>query len=245
MDGRRAFRGFGAFASASALLLAGSASAQSIAIAPVTIALAPGELTTTVTVTNRGSTQTAVQVRPFSWDQAGSEDRLLPTRDLLVSPPIARIDPGKTQTIRILLKKAPQSKEDSYRIFFDDIPAELPSNGVRVALRISIPVFALPPHPVKNELKWEVHATAPGEADLLLANGGTRHVRLSEIRIASSENTEMRPEGPANLYALPGSVQHLHLKGTAGALRIGANLRLSAHSDEGDIVAPLVVTTSP
>jgi fimbrial chaperone protein len=166
MDGRRAFRGFGAFASASALLLAGSASAQSIAIAPVTIALAPGELTTTVTVTNRGSTQTAVQVRPFSWDQAGSEDRLLPTRDLLVSPPIARIDPGKTQTIRILLKKAPQSKEDSYRIFFDDIPAELPSNGVRVALRISIPVFALPPHPVKRELKWEIHATAPGEADL-------------------------------------------------------------------------------
>ena len=179
MTGRRVLRFIGAAISLSFVLLpAGPAFAQSIGIAPVTVALAPGEATAIVTVTNRGANQTAVQVRPFAWDQNSGEDRLVPTRDLLVSPPIAKIDPGRTQTVRILLRKPAQTKEDLYRIFFDEIPADLPSNGVRVALRISIPVFALPPHPVKRDLKYQLAAATPAEADLLVSNSGSRHVRV-------------------------------------------------------------------
>jgi fimbrial chaperone protein len=221
----------------------GVASAQAIAIAPVTVSLRPGELTTTITVINRGASETAVQIRPFLWQQPGGDDALEPTRDLLVSPPVARIEPGHAQTIRILLRKPATSKEDSYRLLLDQIPAKLPANGVRVALRISMPVFAAPPHPVSRQLAWQMTATAGGEADLAVTNSGTRHAHLSDVRVTLPDGREVRPEGSASFYVLPGSVRYLRLKGAS--LGAGTSVRLSAHSDEGEVVAPVLVTSRP
>ena len=217
------------------------AAAQAIAIAPVTIALRPGELTTTVTVTNRGPSETAVQVRAFDWDQAGGEDRLEPTRDLLVSPPISKIGPGQTQIVRLLLKRPATAEEGSYRIFFDDIPTALPANGVRVALRISVPVFAAAAVPAKAQLSWRAETGGPGEAVLSIANSGLRHAHLADLRVILADRGEIRPQGAASLYVLSGATIHLRLAGHAAGLAPGATLRISARSEGGEIVVPVLI----
>lgn len=219
-----------------------AAVAQAIAIAPVTIALRPGEFTTTVTVTNRGASETAVQVRAFSWDQAVGEDRLDPTHDLLVSPPISKIAAGQTQTVRILLKRPATSKEDSYRIFFDNIPTALPANGVRVALRISVPVFAAPAAPAKAQLSWKAEASAPGEAVLSITNAGLGHAHLADLDVSLADRSEIRPQGAASLYILPGATIRLRLAGQAAGLAPGAALRITVRSEEGEIIAPVLIS---
>ena len=67
----------------------------------------------------------------------------------------------------------------------------------------------------------------------------------SDVRISSPGGEEMRPDGPANLYFLPGSVHRLHFKSKTGSFRAGASLRLDARSDEGEIVALLLVSARP
>lgn len=223
-------------ASLACLAAAAPLSAQAIGIAPVGISLAPGETTTVVRITNRDTAPAAVQVRPYAWDQGDGSDRLSATSLLLVSPPITTIAPGQTQIVRLLLKSPAADKETSYRILFDQIPTAATPGGVRIALRISIPVFALPAQTVRSKLTWQATATAPGEAELVVSNAGNRHARLSALRITAGKGAISLEEAP-NFYVLPGAVRHLHLKAIGDALKPGGTLRVSASSDEGDIVA--------
>src|SRR5689334_2849737 len=84
-------------ASLISLLAAPRAHAQSLEVAPVRIELAAGQTTTTVTVTNRGTKATGIQARAFAWSQSANDDQLSPTKDVLLSPPIAEVAPGETQ----------------------------------------------------------------------------------------------------------------------------------------------------
>src|SRR3569623_1855090 len=140
-------KGFGRLSGAlcvATAAMAAPASAQTIGISPVGLNLAADQRIATVQLTNRGTEDAAIQVRWFAWSQPDGADALTPTPDLLASPPLAKIAPGQTQTVRILLKAAPTNSEAAYRLLFDQIPTAPAAGGVRVALRISIPLFAQP-----------------------------------------------------------------------------------------------------
>src|ERR1035441_1912769 len=85
--------------------------AQALSVLPVNIFLAPGQSVSTLTITNHGTTKTAVQIRAFAWDQQGDSDQLEATESVLVIPPIAPIDPGASQVVRLILRKPPQGRE--------------------------------------------------------------------------------------------------------------------------------------
>jgi fimbrial chaperone protein len=221
-----------------ALLPAEAAQAQTIGITPVGLSLTADHATATVQVTNRGTDAAAVQLRWFAWSQSEGEDRLEPTSELLVSPPLAKIAPGGTQTVRVLLKAKPREREASYRILFDQIPTAPSDGGVRVALRISIPVFGLPPAPVKSLLSWTSRVQRTGEAEVVIANTGPRHARLNQIRIGGGAGA-LTIDGPSNLYLLPGSTHRVRVRGTG--INVGTALRISASSDEGEVAATTIL----
>jgi fimbrial chaperone protein len=221
-------------ASLAVLVFPDTAHGQTIGISPVGVTLPAGQATTTVQVTNRGTEPAAIQVRWFAWSQTSGEDNLVATSELLVSPPLAKIPPGGSQTVRILLKTPARGKESAYRILFDQIPLASVAGGVRVALRISIPVFATPAVPVKSELVWSGRVDPSGAAELIVVNRGLRHARLNQIRVAGGAGA-LAINGPANLYLLPGSEHHLKLRGAP--IVVGTALRINASSDEGDIAA--------
>lgn len=102
-------------------------------------------MATTLTVTNRSGQSVPVQIRAFAWDQAGGADHLTPTTDLMVSPPIVEIGPGVPQVIRLVLRHPAVQAEQAFRIIVDQIPPPGAPGTVRIALRLSIPVFAEPP----------------------------------------------------------------------------------------------------
>ena len=76
-----------------------AASAQSLSVMPVNIYLAPGQSATTLTVTNQGTTKTAVQIRAFGWNQQDGGDQLAASDAVVVSPPIASIDPDRKSVV--------------------------------------------------------------------------------------------------------------------------------------------------
>lgn len=124
---------------------ADKARASELEIAQVLLNLAPGQTSPTIEVRNRGDAPVTIQARPFLWSQALDDDVLMPTSEIILSPPIFTIPPGATQTVRLLFRgdaRTDSGRDRSYRLLLDEMPSAGARNGqVAVTLRMSVPVF--------------------------------------------------------------------------------------------------------
>lgn len=96
-----------------------AAAGQSLSVLPVNLFLQPGQNATSLTVTNQASTETAIQIRVYAWNQTEGEDQLTASDAIVVSPPIISIAPQATQVVRLILRQPPRSQEATYRILVD------------------------------------------------------------------------------------------------------------------------------
>ena len=109
---------------AAALLWLGEASeAASLRVAPTTISLVAPDAASVLSLRNDDKRPINVQIRVFRWTQVDGVDRLEPARDVVASPPAARLAGGAATTVRIVrVSKAPVSGEESYRLLVDELP---------------------------------------------------------------------------------------------------------------------------
>ena len=73
-------------------------------------------------VTNRGTDECTIQLRAFVWSQPDGLDKLDDTEDLVVSPPMFNLAPGKQQIVRVVMRSARPQRETGYRIILDQLP---------------------------------------------------------------------------------------------------------------------------
>ena len=237
---------FAATLAGALLVTAPPALAQAIEVVPVRIELPAGRRATTVAVTNHGSTTTGIQARAFLWNQADNADQLTATQDILLSPPITELPPGETQLIRIVLRRSAEHREATYRLLVDQIPpADSQANGVRIALRLSLPIFVRPAEKVASQLDWRVVSADGIAAELIAVNRGTRHARLTEVSVAGPGGTSLSMPGGGGPYVLPGAERRWKLSGKVSGLKTGTVLKLRAATDEGRIEAAPVFALAP
>ena len=217
----------------------GQAYAQGVQVAPVVIELASGQMATTIAVTNTGDAGVTVQVRPFAWEQAGDTDRLQPTQDIVVSPPITDIGAGETQTFRVVTRKPSGPVEAAYRLLVDQIPSSLATNGVQFALRLSLPLFLEPPGRVPPSVDWRI--TSDGRTAMLRAtNKGNSRTRLLTPELSAGMR-HMSVVANGNPYILPRIERAWRIAGNA-ALQAGTVVHLTGLSDNGRFDAAVPVT---
>jgi fimbrial chaperone protein len=229
------------------LLMASSgAIAQSLSVMPVNIQMAPKQMATTLTVINQGPAETSVQIRAFSWKQVNGVEQLTQSEDVQVSPPIATIAPGATQIVRLVLRRAPQGSEATYRILLDQIPPAAESGTVRVALRLSIPVFALPNARTASLVKYRVE-NKDGVATLVATNGGTRHETLRNVTLSNSQGIDLKPAANASPYILAGATRSWPIPMGAGGVApaAGSMLRLNGVGNAGPVNEVVTIIGSP
>lgn len=216
-----------------ASLLAESARAAQLGIAPVYVRLAPGQRAAALTVTNEGSEPAAFQIRAFAWRQTpeGTDD-LTPTEELLVSPPLGKLEAGAQQVVRLVLRQPPSEREATYRILLDEIPPPAAPGTVRIAIRQSIPVFALPQTKVSARLTWRIERSADGTFWLVASNVGTRHAEVREVALTTAEGAALAVEPRPLPYVLAGATQRWRIEAPVAA---GQVLRLTARVDAATI----------
>ena len=219
-----------------ALAAAHAAQAGNFSITPVRVALSPAARTASLTLENKGEEQVLVQTQVMAWSQRDGDDLLEESRELLVSPPIFRIAPGTTQTLRIGLMRRPDpSRQLTYRLFLQEIPPPKPGQqGVSVALRLSLPVFVAPVAPAAPQLRWEVKPVSDGTLTLALANAGNAHVQLVDVKLALPDGT-LLAEQQVGTYVLAGQARSWTLK--PNLPWSGGALKLSARTDGGEVNA--------
>jgi fimbrial chaperone protein len=221
-----------------------AAGAQALAVLPVNILVQPGQKAATLTVTNQGTTETAIQIRAFAWNQPDGADQLTTSDAVVVSPPLASIAAGATQVIRIILRQSPQSSEDTYRILVDQIPPKAEPGVVHIVLRMSIPIFAQPmtravPH---VQLHLEVDA---GQLYLVGINDGLHHEAIRNIELSTGDGRTLKADSSSSPYILAGVTRRWHIAVEGPLPLSNESLRLTAHADAGAIEQQVSVVAKP
>jgi fimbrial chaperone protein len=242
-----ATRSVGSIAAGLCIFLASSAAmAQSLSVLPVNIQMAPKQMATTLTVINQGAAETSVQIRAFVWKQVNGAEQLTPSDDLQVSPPIATIAPGATQVVRLVLRRAPQGSEGTYRVLVDQIPPVAESGTVRIALRLSIPVFAQPNARTVAQVKYRVESK-DGLSMLVATNDGTRHETLRDVTLSSGQGSDMKSPANASPYILAGATRSwpIAIGATGAPPAPGSTLRLTGVANAGQVNEAVPVVGGP
>jgi fimbrial chaperone protein len=222
------------------------AGAQSLSVLPVNILLQPGQRATTLTVTNQGPSETAIQIRAYSWSQPDGGDQLTTSGSVVVSPPLASIAPGATQVLRLILRLPPLGgdREATYRILVDQIPPAAEPGIVHVVLRLSIPIFALPTTRALSIVRYHLELDA-GQLYLVGINDGLRHEAIRDIVLSTSDGRNLKQGSSASPYILSGATRRWAISAQGPLPLPRETLRLTAHSDAGAIDEPVSVVAAP
>ncbi len=192
------------------LLVAATLPLGSVTISPVSVHLAYGQKSASLNVRNTRREPMSVQMRIYRWTQDGEEDVLSPTSDVVLSPPMATIASGTTQTLRLLMRPSPTSaarQERHYRILLDEIPSAAARPGqLNFALRSSIPLFATTEKPVAPHLEWRAVRGNNKTVILIGTNTGLAYDRVVTLAATLPDGTTLNAAPRAlNPYILPGS----------------------------------------
>lgn len=177
-----------------ALFLASGAAAAQVLVNPVVVELGAQQRTASVTITlsDSASAPVRLQAQVLRWQQdLHGADLTQDSDELLVTPPIAELQPGQKQLFRIALRgprRAPG--ELAYRLIFEDIGTPAPAAptpkgmAINFRMRYDLPVMIAPAGPVLNLLRWKsCTAATPSDACIRLRNDGNRRVKVLSLTL--------------------------------------------------------------
>jgi len=214
-----------------AMLLLGAVkvhAASSVLIWPIDPVLEADQQASALWLENRGNETANLQIRVFAWSQSGFNDQYQNQRDVIGSPPVAKIEPGQKQLVRLTrTREIPPGQELAYRIIIDEIPSASPAAAesgktaaaIRFQMRYSVPLFAYGaglwskedtsrPRDPKGaglpDLSWRTVAV-DGRPYVEVRNQGAVHARLTDVALKQGSQTKPLVEGLLG-YVLPGAI---------------------------------------
>ncbi|MGH8283887.1 MAG: fimbrial biogenesis chaperone [Gammaproteobacteria bacterium] len=217
------------------------AHAGSFQVNPIGMTLSAARSTGVLTVTNNSDTPTVVQLQIVVWSQENGEDVYTASRNLLATPPIFTVPAGGQQTVRLGLMTRPNAKQETaYRLFLQQVPPppQPGLQGLRVLLRIGIPVFVEPAVAAAPDLHWSVRRLSSTELSVEAMNDGSAHAHIGELTLSKNLHGAALAEQSGG-YVLPGA-QHAWIFKLAKPLASDTPLTITAETDRGMLHAQLV-----
>lgn len=229
------------------LLSANLLEAASFSISPIRVNLSAAQLSESVTISNPQDGAIVVQVSAVKWSQADGKDIYEPTRDILVSPPVATIRPGESQIVRVAVRALPKGdNEAAYRIFIQDVPspenAESKQQKINVSLRLSVPVFVSKVALLPARLEWKISKTDQGALRVEASNPSTAHVQVASYEIKTDGGKSFKHESMG--YVLPGQMRPWEI-GIPLEHKNSKRLTVIATTDAGEMTVGTLDVASP
>lgn len=220
------------------LALASPLSAATLQVSPVLIDVPAPGAAAAVTVANLSEDAVVAQVRVFRWVQENGADKLVETKDVVVSPPIAKLKPNTKSVLRVVRRaKTAPAGEESYRLVIDQVPEKTRKRGIGVsfAVRYSIPVFFGGLESENAPLIWEV-ASKGGRTIVTATNAGSRRVRLADLKVKTSSGSMTIGKGLAG-YVLPRSTMTWTVDRALKGSKQGGKVAITALTEHGPLQA--------
>jgi fimbrial chaperone protein len=211
--------------------------AGSLEVKPILIDVPAGGAASSLSLTNAGGEVLNAQLRVFRWTQSGGKDELTPTRDVVASPPMAKIAPGGDLLVRVVrTAKTPLQREESYRLIVDELPKS-GGNGVQLLVRYSIPVFFGGGETALPKLRWSV---SPKGKNIVISatNEGSRRARISGLTLMGKSAPVAALGAGLNGYVLAGQTMQWTVPAKAS---LSGTLMVTAETDRGPLKAPAAI----
>ncbi len=210
---------------------------------PVRVYLDGKSKTGSLVVENTSDEVVTIQATLNSWTQADGMDKNEPTEDLLVSPPIFKVQPQSRQVVRIGFLKTPDAtREGTYRLFLQEVPQprKPDEQGMGVSLRMSLPIFVAPSAGNHQALlKWTAQSVDDNHLKLSLANSGNAHIQITAISVSLPDGSYLAGSPAMMTYILPGQLHTWDFitdkPWKNGALRVAVKSDAAAPGVETDV----------
>ena len=173
-----------------AMFVCAPAMAGEFVINPLRVDLDRVTKASEVVVRNDDKTPLRMQVQAMNWSQnADGTDQYETTEALLYFPRTMEIPPGESRIVRVGVRSAPVTREETFRLFIEELPSaaaadvEPQGTSLRVFLRVGVAVFVAP---AKTERKGEITRLERKGArvEWAVANGGNVHFRADQVELA-------------------------------------------------------------
>lgn len=230
-----------------ALSVTAAAQAASLSVSPIVVDLAQDRQTAAITLKNEGNESRVVQTELLRWTQRDGENIYAPSRDLLANPPMATLQPGQTQVIRVgMNREADAAQELAYRLYISEVPPPPREGftGLRIALRLGLAVFVSPTAKPAGRLDWRATRNLQGAVRLTMRNGGNRHVRLTGLKVRDAGSGQHLAELRESQFTLLAG-QSRPVPVALPAAWQGRQLNLLASTEEGDFESRIDVERAP
>jgi fimbrial chaperone protein len=221
-------------------VLCGYAQANSLTVSPVLVDVVAPRATTTVTLESSGPEQINAQVRVFKWTIVDGKDKLVPTKDVVASPPAVKVKANGKAVIRLVRRsKQPVGVEENYRLLVSQVPSAPKVNqGVGIAFQYSIPAF-FTPKGSEPSIQWSA-AASKGNLVVKAVNTGGRRLRVANLEVKKGGKS-YQVGGGISGYVLANSTRLWVVKGGAKGLKNGSTVQIVAEGDFGDVDTTAVV----
>jgi fimbrial chaperone protein len=182
-----------------------------------------------VTVSIPGATASSYEIECLTWDQVGDTDKQEPTEDIVASPPVATIQPGESQVVRLILRRPARAEELAYRLAITELPAPGAAARAQVGFAIvsSLPVFVVPNNARPGKLEWRAERVAGGGLDVVARNSGGRTLRLGALSVAGPAGRAVTAQPRGAIVAVQPGLERRWTVPAAAAAGLGGRLKLS------------------
>lgn len=210
---------------ADALPAGSAARAAELEFRPVRVELTATRRVSFLTIANTGQRPVTMDVRRTLWRQAGNEDVLSDTKDIIVSPPVFELAPGHKQIVRVGLRPNAGGGERTFRLLFREVAAPAVASGSEPPLTVSVPVFMETEDEPPAKLAFAIVVGGDG-SHLQAINDGGQHAQIGDVRL------DGRPLKDVGGYVLAGATRRWPVDARSA-------VRISFESEAGPVNQPL------
>ena len=225
------------------LTAAAPALAGRFSVAPIRVDFAAGLRIGAVTVTSEDDHPLVFKNSPSLWTQnPDGGDVYTPTSDLVVTPPLLRVETGEPRIVRVGTLREPGDVERSYRVFLEEQAPANPEGGgatIAVVIKFGVPVFVAP-RSERVAGSAEIVERKPARVTLQVKNTGNVHFNVETITANGVALKDV-----SSWYLLPGTTRRYDLAippdactGPAIDLRIQATRTVLSASAAASDVCP-------
>ncbi len=84
------------------LFLPSMLNAASIRLSPVSVEILSDQAASSISLYNQSNESADLQVRVFEWRQNAGQDQLIPTDEIVISPPFLKLQPSDSYNLRVV-----------------------------------------------------------------------------------------------------------------------------------------------
>jgi fimbrial chaperone protein len=181
---------------------------NALGVSPTLLTISPQQSVANLTLSNEKSEPVTIQLEMVRWQQIKGKDVYTDTEALIATPQIFILPPNGTQIVRLGLENPLfGEQEQAYRLFIQEVVPKLNikrKSGLRMALRISLPVIIKAEAPVRQKLQW--HVVRQGSMLKLRAeNKGNNVLFINLLQAYAREQQPVTKPQTTFVYLLPGS----------------------------------------